>query len=152
MNSTECNQFAVGSQRYSICTGSPECGLTLEKINKYRARWNLPPLDKGGTEPINTVTESTREHLVRLPASTPASTVARVRKSRPSHKRPGLGDIVGMGLTKFGVTEERVTKWLGRPCGCGRRKKKLNALGEWVIRAMSLSQEEAEQELEELIG
>lgn len=41
----------------------------------------------------------------------------------------GLGDMVKAGLSALGITEERVSKALGRPCGCGRRREALNALG-----------------------
>ena len=44
-------------------------------------------------------------------------------------RKPGLGDYVEKVLTKMGITERRVSKVLGRPCGCGKRKQKLNELG-----------------------
>lgn len=43
--------------------------------------------------------------------------------------RPGLGDMVKAGLSAIGITEERVSKVLGRPCGCSKRAAKLNELG-----------------------
>ena len=49
----------------------------------------------------------------------------------------GLGDIVEKALSKIGVTEERVQTWLGRPCGCRRRKEKLNQLGQWAARILT---------------
>jgi hypothetical protein len=42
---------------------------------------------------------------------------------------PGLGDYVAAGLQKVGITKQRVSKVTKRPCGCGRRQKKLNELG-----------------------
>ena len=42
---------------------------------------------------------------------------------------PGLGDIVKSGLSAVGITEERVSKLIGRPCGCGARAEALNRLG-----------------------
>jgi hypothetical protein len=33
-------------------------------------------------------------------------------------------------LKSVGITEERVSKVLGKPCGCKERKKRLNSLGE----------------------
>lgn len=41
----------------------------------------------------------------------------------------GLGDIVAAGLSAVGITKERVSKALGRPCGCGQRQEALNKLG-----------------------
>lgn len=42
---------------------------------------------------------------------------------------PGLGDMVAAGLAAVGITKERVSKVLGRPCNCGKRQEALNALG-----------------------
>lgn len=42
---------------------------------------------------------------------------------------PGLGDMVAAGLSAVGITKERVSKVLGRPCNCGKRQEALNALG-----------------------
>lgn len=44
-------------------------------------------------------------------------------------KRRGLGDMVAAGLAAVGITPERVSAALGRPCGCKERKQKLNELG-----------------------
>ena len=46
--------------------------------------------------------------------------------------RPGLGDMVKAGLSAIGITEERVSKAIGRPCGCSKRAGKLNELGRKV--------------------
>lgn len=43
--------------------------------------------------------------------------------------KPGLGDMVSAGLAAVGITPERVSKVLGRPCGCKERAAKLNELG-----------------------
>ena len=50
-------------------------------------------------------------------------------RERISGKPRGLGDIVKAGLSAIGITEERVSKALGKPCGCGARAEKLNQLG-----------------------
>ena len=42
---------------------------------------------------------------------------------------PGLGDMVKAGLSAIGITEERVSAAIGRPCGCSERAEKLNELG-----------------------
>lgn len=42
---------------------------------------------------------------------------------------PGLGDILAGGLTKLGLTKERVSNVLGRDCGCAKRQEQLNELG-----------------------
>lgn len=52
------------------------------------------------------------------------------RTPRPGYTPPmGLGDMVKAGLSAFGITEERVSKAIGKPCGCGKRAEKLNELG-----------------------
>lgn len=54
-----------------------------------------------------------------------------VDTSHPAYPRarPGLGDIVKAGLSAIGITEERVSAVIGRPCGCSERAEKLNELG-----------------------
>lgn len=50
--------------------------------------------------------------------------------SYPRQKNPtGLGDLVGKGLEFVGITPERVSKAMGRPCGCNKRKQRLNEIG-----------------------
>ncbi len=56
-------------------------------------------------------------------------------------KPRGLGDAVESALKLVGITEERVSKWLGSPCGCSARKAKLNSLSDWAIRVASGSRE-----------
>jgi len=52
-------------------------------------------------------------------------------------KIPLLGDTIKSALGVVGITEERVTGWLGHPCGCAGRRKKLNQLDEWARGAAS---------------
>lgn len=47
------------------------------------------------------------------------------RGPRPS---PGVGDMVAGALAAVGITEERVSRLLGRPCRCQERKEALNRL------------------------
>lgn len=47
-------------------------------------------------------------------------------------KAMGLGDLVAAGLAAIGITEERVSAAIGRPCGCGERREKLNELGRQI--------------------
>jgi len=47
---------------------------------------------------------------------------------------PGLGDRVASGLKAIGITEERVQKVFRKPCGCAKRRKALNKLGERLTR------------------
>lgn len=43
--------------------------------------------------------------------------------------KPGLGDMVAAGLAKVGITKERVSKAIGRDCGCAKRQAALNEFG-----------------------
>jgi hypothetical protein len=48
------------------------------------------------------------------------------------HEPDGWGDKIAKGLEFFGITKERYSRWLGAPCNCEERQKKINAVGEWV--------------------
>ena len=37
--------------------------------------------------------------------------------------------MVAAGLTAIGITKERVSAAIGRPCACGQRQEALNELG-----------------------
>lgn len=53
-----------------------------------------------------------------------------VDETHPAYPRKrGLGDMVADGLASVGITKERVSKAIGRPCGCGKRQETLNELG-----------------------
>ena len=44
-------------------------------------------------------------------------------------KKLGLGGMIKAGLSAIGITEERVSKAIGKPCGCSKRAEKLDELG-----------------------
>jgi hypothetical protein len=46
-----------------------------------------------------------------------------------ARKPLGLGGMIKAGLSAIGITEERVSKAIGKPCGCGKRAEKLDKLG-----------------------
>ncbi len=74
------------------------------------------------------------------------------RKVVPMSPKPlELGDAVHEALSFIGITPERVTKWLGRPCLCGKRQEKFNELSRWARRIISGKTEKAKEYLEELI-
>ena len=76
------------------------------------------------------------------------------RPPRPAMKpKPlELGDLVEKALTTVGITSDRVTRWLGRPCGCAKRREKLNELSRWAKRVIGGKTENAEEYLEEIIS
>jgi hypothetical protein len=53
----------------------------------------------------------------------------RQQKAGTEPPKMGLGDMVKAGLSAIGITEERVSKAIGRPCGCSKRAEALNELG-----------------------
>ena len=67
----------------------------------------------------------------------------RCSKSIPSRppKPRGLGDRVESKLIEYGITKERVERWVGQPCNCAERREKLNALGEWATSAVERGKE-----------
>lgn len=61
-----------------------------------------------------------------------------------------LGDAIESALTKLGITKERVSHWLGRPCHCDERQEKLNALSIWAKRVLKGKTQQAKEYLETL--
>ena len=45
-----------------------------------------------------------------------------------------LGDVIERSLQTVGVTDERISTWLGKPCDCDERKEKMNQLSIWAKR------------------
>lgn len=41
----------------------------------------------------------------------------------------GLGDMTAEALTAVGITKERVSRMLGRPCKCSKRQQAMNEWG-----------------------
>lgn len=59
-------------------------------------------------------------------------TIERVKSRIQASKKKsplGLGGMIKAGLSAIGITEQRVSKAIGRPCGCGKRAEKLDELG-----------------------
>ncbi|MGA0207730.1 MAG: hypothetical protein ACO3LT_08075 [Ilumatobacteraceae bacterium] len=52
------------------------------------------------------------------------------------HPRKGLGDRVADGLAAVGITKERVSKLVGKDCGCKKRQEALNRLGQRAAEAV----------------
>ena len=75
-------------------------------------------------------------------------------KSRPPPPLPvQLGDAIHEALTRAGITDERVARWVGRECGgCRRRQEKLNALGQWAARVLRGRLDRAAEYLDDLLG
>lgn len=63
-----------------------------------------------------------------------------------------VGSNIAKALETIGVTPERVSTWIGAPCGCVERKEKLDALGAWASRVVSGKVEGMKSFLERLIS
>lgn len=70
------------------------------------------------------VTNQFRPHLGECGCQESDTAIAKA----PTDK-PGLGDMVAAGLATVGITKERVSKVLGRDCGCAKRQAALNEFG-----------------------
>lgn len=47
-----------------------------------------------------------------------------------------LGDAIANGLSAVGITKERVSRVLGRPCGCDKRQEAANQIGDKIQEAI----------------
>ena len=47
-----------------------------------------------------------------------------------------LGDHLERGLSAVGITKQRVSRLLGRPCKCKQRQRRLNELGQRAAEAV----------------
>lgn len=63
-----------------------------------------------------------------------------------------LGDLISKALAAVNITEERVTKALGRPCGCKEKREMMNRLSAWAARIGQGKTEDAEKYLNEIIA
>jgi len=61
----------------------------------------------------------------------PPEQIKRIKAIKTAKRagKPGLGDRVASALAAVGITKERVSKALGKPCSCAKRQAKLNELG-----------------------
>ncbi len=78
-----------------------------------------------------------------------------MRATKPRVPQPlvewKLDDQVSQALARIGVTEERVTAWIGAPCGCAMRREKLNKLSKWAQSAVKSEAEKAAAKLAKLL-
>lgn len=143
-----CLELSEGSRQRCICEGKSE--LSLEKTNIYRQIWGLGPLNEEEWNP--TEKEKIKPQKVQKPdinfiSRKPMSSTSNNKPAKPQETL--LGDKIGNALKKVGITDEKVSKWLGRPCGCAGRRNKLNRLDVWVRKVLA-SDEDTKQYLEEL--
>lgn len=62
-----------------------------------------------------------------------------------------LGDRIENALDCVGINSDKVSKWLGRPCGCPERKERINQLHSWALRVLRGVVDDAEVYLDKII-
>lgn len=62
-----------------------------------------------------------------------------------------LGSLISKALEAVGITEEKVSAWVGAPCNCPERIEKLNQLGFWATRVIKGQIGNAKEFLESLM-
>jgi hypothetical protein len=79
-------------------------------------------------------------HLVKLCQTNERYFLAWEENRGPGQRnRDGLGDRVARGLEAVGITKQRVSRVLRRPCGCGKRQRFWNKVGRKVGIGVSTS-------------
>jgi hypothetical protein len=102
--------------------------------------------------PTSTLTTEQKKIKDRPKRRPPHRPKQKPKKVAPRTPEPlELGDVVHNALSFVGITPERVTAWIGRPCKCPERQEKLNELSRWAKRIVSGKTEKAKEYLEELI-
>jgi len=56
--------------------------------------------------------------------------------TKPEQKGWAFGTVIKTALSKVGITEERVSDWIGAPCNCSERADKLDQLSAWAEQAI----------------
>lgn len=62
--------------------------------------------------------------------------MARTHKEPSMTRKSYLGDWIESALSSVGITSEKVSKWIGKPCSCPERRDKLNAFHLWLERVV----------------
>ena len=62
-----------------------------------------------------------------------------------------IGDQLERALKVIGVDSEKVSKWIGKPCGCEERRVKLNQIDAWARRVMRGLVDDAEVYLNRIL-
>jgi len=97
---------------------SKDCVFTLDADGK----WYCGKCDKKKKHPEKMDLRRNCPFRVRLP-----------RHMRQPKEKNYLGDVLEKALTAIGVTKDRIEVFLGHPCGCVERQRKLNELHRWAL-------------------
>lgn len=137
------HKMSKNDRQLSLCKGTavdkPDCGF------KFWLRWESGAM--GATAPVDPVLEQNwgcDSKAVRM-------VTRKIPQRETDIKESGLGDKISNTLSLVGITEERVSRWLGAPCGCAERREKLNKLGSWLNNIWNGVTDGAKEKLEDLI-
>ena len=139
-----CKHESLQPDTCRICFWCASCS---REGKLYRERWGEPDPDCGPnhvepklwkeTPVVNIAPEYVRREVAHPPVE---------------RKTPLLGDAIKETLSAIGITQERVSSWMGRECGCAARQEKMNKLDELVRRKASDGLEAAKGWFKKLIG
>lgn len=124
--------------------------LNSDPTTRLFGKWRAGNVQSGKVQLLcDSETNLDRKVLNRVKQLT---SIGRVNQSPiPKEDSVGLGDLVSKALSTVGLSEERVSRWVGAPCGCPERKEKLNRLGFWATRVLKGQLDKAREFLESLI-
>ena len=129
-----CNRHQMEKNQtlYNACKGelgTGDCG------RKYWDAWENGRA--GATAPSDP--QISPEGFCDQAKNIPAHQCSGCNKGKmPDRSEPkGFGDLISSALSLVGITEERVSAWLGAACGCSARRDKLNRLGSWASSFLS---------------
>ena len=61
-----------------------------------------------------------------------------------------IGDHIADGLAAVGITKARVSRWMGHPCKCKERQRRLNELGQQAAAAIRKATGQEQQDGDKL--
>ena len=118
------HKIKKSGHEHQLCKGTAP---TVDCGRKYWIAWEQGML--GATRPENPVINPDRfcigDYVPPLPTTAPAM------------QPRGFGDVIASALSAVGITQERVSAWIGGDCQCAARKEKLNRLGAWASSFLS---------------
>lgn len=63
-----------------------------------------------------------------------------------------FGTAVSKALAQVGITEDRVSAWLGRPCRCGEYRRRMDKLSLWAAAKLTGKTPPDDEEMTRLLG
>ncbi len=116
-----CDRHKIqkSSHLHQMCRG---IAPTVDCGRKYWIAWEQGML--GATKPEDPIVDPDR--------FCHGEYVSPITTTSPPVQPRGFGDAIASALAAVGITEERVSAWVGGECGCAERRERLNRLGAWA--------------------